>query len=724
VASHTPLAPANLWHLQIEPRAIYYPTCHKVLNESMNSICLRRLQKVILEPGVSALPTPALAALIRNIASLGYVPSLELIDVVKTLSIEQATQFHTQLSTELAKLVGAHVRYQPFYPNFPQQVMQAGAAELYVNALLHYLTGLRPESSAKPRGALKEPFPEKQIGLASVAELEAEFCRLCNSTTSISSTDADDLRACIALWGDDVERLLPHIIEHKEVFATAAAALMKHTQSAPRFLARHRCSATDVLRLAVALCGGDVSLASACKFKNLSRAVRKQLLALLETGGASLEDLQRYRERWLRLGELLHPGEFAVQFPNTYASFVALRAHQKARGFQSVVSAHLADARAVQALQLLRTRPGELVRRVDHLLRITHEQEHAVIFAALSDTAQHVATPVLLQLEAHFKQRAHVKPEGALRVFFPKGKLAKAFAISNAQPALPIVSCQRVLDIVAQTLVQRFSTRAPLGASFLAPELSDYCVPFSQRSAAKTLRTIARGSKLALPDADTLRFFLWWKNGKTRTDIDLSAVYFDAQFRYLDVVSYYNIKNFGGHHSGDIVDAPNGAAEFIDVSKQKLRNHKVRYVILCINAYTEQRYCDLPECFAGWMARKHPDSGEIFEPKTVQDRIDLSSDTGICLPAMFDVVNNQVIWLDMALSAKPKWNNVENNLSGISIIVRALSNLPKPKLSDLFAHHIKARGHRVDSIAQAQTTFSLDQGITPFDLTEISAHWL
>ena len=41
---------------------------------------------------------------------------------------------------------------------------------------------------------------------------------------------------------------------------------------------------------------------------------------------------------------------------------------------------------------------------------------------------------------------------------------------------------------------------------------------------------------------------------------------------------------------------------------------------MTLNSYTQQPYCDLPECFAGWMAREKADSGEIYEPKTVQDQ--------------------------------------------------------------------------------------------------------
>jgi hypothetical protein len=50
--------------------------------------------------------------------------------------------------------------------------------------------------------------------------------------------------------------------------------------------------------------------------------------------------------------------------------------------------------------------------------------------------------------------------------------------------------------------------------------------------------------------------------------------------------------------------------------------------------------------------------------------------------------------------------------------------LQKPNLHELFSLHIAARGELVDSVEGAQTVFSLEQGITPFDLAEIGANWL
>jgi hypothetical protein len=255
--------------------------------------------------------------------------------------------------------------------------------------------------------------------------------------------------------------------------------------------------------------------------------------------------------------------------------------------------------------------------------------------------------------------------------------------------------------------------------------LSEYVVPFSQRSASKALRTLVRGSRLPLPEGcDTLRFFIWWKNGRERTDIDLSASLFDADFRYLDVLSYYNVKGFGGVHSGDIVDAPDGASEFIDVSLKRLRKGGVRYVVMTLNSYTEQPFRDLPECFAGWMAREKPGSGEVYEPRTVQDRLDVTADTRIAVPLLVDVVEQKVVWCDLALrNTAGLWNNVEANKGGITMALRALVGIRKPNLYDLFCLHARARGRRVSRPADADTVFSVAEG-TPFRLEEIAADYL
>jgi hypothetical protein len=151
---------------------------------------------------------------------------------------------------------------------------------------------------------------------------------------------------------------------------------------------------------------------------------------------------------------------------------------------------------------------------------------------------------------------------------------------------------------------------------------------------------------------------------------------------------------------------------------------KVRYVVMSLNSFTQQPYCDLPECFAGWMTRTHADSGEIFEPRTVENKIDIASDTRICLPLIIDLFNMEVVWTDIALKKSPLWNNVHQNLRGISLMTKALTSLTKTSLYELFSLHIEARGEPINSFENADTIFSLQKGITPFDIEKIASEYI
>jgi hypothetical protein len=171
------------------------------------------------------------------------------------------------------------------------------------------------------------------------------------------------------------------------------------------------------------------------------------------------------------------------------------------------------------------------------------------------------------------------------------------------------------------------------------------------------------------------------------------------------------------------VDAPEGACEFIDLDRKLMLAKGIRYAVMCLNSFTSQPYCDLPECFAGWMARAKPQSGEVFEARTVRDKIDLASDTTVSLPVIIDLERSQVIWADVALRSSGWINNVQMNGDNIARLARAMANLDRPNLQDLFLMHVEARGTPAGD-DPAETVFSAHEGLTPFDTDKILAEFL
>lgn len=291
----------------------------------VDALFLRRRQAIILPAGESALPLAFVATALRNLESLGFVCAPRLIDRLCTLDEARFMALFGALREALSQMVGAHVQYRPMYPNFPEQVMATPAAELFVNAVMHSLgdwVGLRvmPVYEKTERAPLALMPDARPIRLGTLNELLRMGHDLIGAHTSISQTDKADVATLLAHFtGPEaepahLEALLPTEIPHKENLAFTAACLIDHPRARDIVLTGSFKTATDVLRLAVALSEGDVSLAEPTRFPNFSRARRRTLLALLDRVERPVEDMNRYAGRWI----------FHLGSPRTFFSSAAL----------------------------------------------------------------------------------------------------------------------------------------------------------------------------------------------------------------------------------------------------------------------------------------------------------------------------------------------------------------------------------------------------------------
>jgi hypothetical protein len=693
------------------------------------AIYLTKRSKLCLDEFGGECPMSAVAAVNKNLESLGFTLSRALFERLRTHSVEGVAHLYKEIVPVLERMVGAHRQFRPMYPDFPAQVMAASDLELYVNALAHYwgsyvadVTGqtgyvILPSYPKADRDPLEEPVRLRVIDLGSTTDFEGIFTGLVGSNGSLSDDDKAIVAWFVESYGDDLLRLLPPEIPQKENLSLLAGLLLKRSE--PTYLLPHLKTATDVLRVAVVMSEGDVSLAAPTKFRKFSRRERRFLLRALEDCGEITEDMLRWKGYWVRLGEILHPFEYKDRFPKVYEAFDTIRNDKPFASFNSKVEAGLKGGDLGPVIEHLRQRPGVFARRLDHVLRVGGGPEAVHGFLQLADR---VATPVLVQVYHHFKVRSEGR---SLRAFFPKGNVAKVQVQEGALPPLPHDLTASVSDGVRGVLVRRFSVLPPLGKVWVDEGLKQHLVPFARRSASKSLRTVARGSRLDLPEGGTIRFFLWWKNGDYRTDIDLSAVLFAGDWTRLRHLAYFNLREpaLGCYHSGDIVDAPAGACEFIDMDVKALLAGGVRYVAMCLNSFTRQPYCDLPECFAGWMPRERPQSGEVFEARTVRDKIDLASDTTVSIPVIMELEERRVVWADVALRSSGWVNNVQANRDNIARLARAIVGLDRSNLYDLFRMHAEARGESAPK-DRADTIFSLHEGVTPFDTDKILSEFL
>ncbi|MEM7474296.1 MAG: TerD family protein [Planctomycetota bacterium] len=696
------------------------------------SIYLEKSLRVILPEAEGNNVSPEFAATAAdNLKSLGFGLSATLLERLACLREEQVAEWYDRILPILKEMVGAHHKFKPFYPNFPKQVKEASEAELYFNAITHYFGFLLSDALDDPnlvvlpsyekeaRPLLKEFQQLRWIELGSEENFDSIFTRLASSNGSLSARDQE-----ILAWfaeHRDVDNLVPDKIPQKETLALLVSILPD-----PSCLQSAIKTATDVLRIAVAMSQGDISLAQTTKFCNFSKAERRFLLSALENVGETrTEDMLRWKGRWLRLGERLHPGDFKHRYPKALESFDVLRNKEPVKTFNRRVEDAVSKGDAAGSIRLLKQRPGDFARRLDHALR-SHRDQGAIVDAFLQ-VANKVSTPVLLQLWHHFENRNGVRS----RAFFPKGNAAKVQFDDSPLPDLPEELTAQVASGTRQVLVERFKELPQLGKVFLAKELEDLIVPFSQRSASRTLRSIARGSKFKLPEGETLRFFCWWKNipkgseWDRRVDIDLSVSLFKSNWELHGDISYYNLRQGDCYHSGDITSAPQGACEFVDINLQSVLTMGARYAVMSVLSFTGQPFLALPECFGGWMMRAEPNSGEVFEARTVQDKIDITAASKACVPVIVDAETRQIYWADLGLKSLSQINNASKNSVGFSQIGKAIVGIRKPALYDLLSMHAEARGEVVEQAEEADTRFQLrDSNTNLFDPSIILSEFL
>ena len=474
-----------------------------------NTIYLNRKNKVFLKSGDKKPDSKYVLALIKNIESLGYSISKTLAECLSTLSEEQISDFYKELISDLKKMVGANVKFKPMYPNFPKQVEEIPKEILFNINALHYLgdwVGVRmmPEFVKKIRPVLKEKTPIKIIDLGTENEFETIFTDLLSSKASLSQDDKKDLFWFIKNYSNDLDRFLPECISHKENLAYISGLLLRHTTNAVEIVSAYIKTATDILRLATALSEGDISLSTNTKFRSFRRLERRFLLALLEKCHLPVEDMLRHKNRWTRLGERLHPSEYKKYFPKSCKAFDLIRNNKPVKTFNGILERYIESGDFLKAADYLKKRPGEFARRLDHFLRSTENSE--AIVQKFKEIIDQISTNVLLQLFSHFKDR---NVSNKLRVFFPKGNVAKAYAIPNKIKKLDKQICKELVQIIRDSLIKKFSALEALGDVYIDPKLKNYIVPLSQRSASKSLKSLAIGSRLDLPkDANVIRFFL------------------------------------------------------------------------------------------------------------------------------------------------------------------------------------------------------------------------
>jgi len=355
------------------------------MENQINSIYLRRKNKIICNRelrGFIKTDRNYPITIMKNIECFGYTFSKELISILETFTIHSLTKFYINIIKDLKHLTGYKVNYKPMYPNFPQQVMDAFDSELYFNAIMHYFGDsigerILPDYEKVERIPLIDNNKLKVINIGNFEEFDNIFTNLVGANTSLSEQDKEDIASYLSFYEYDIIKIMfPKDIPYKENLVYITKLTLNNFDQF-ELTKKYYKTAIDVLRLAVSLSNGDITLKENTKFFKFNKILRRFLLSLLENCNNIEEDLWRYKKQFIRLGEILHPGKYKQKFPKCYEAFDIIR-NKKYKTFNSKVEEMLL-LKDFRAISLLTNRPGEFARRLDKLLRDSNDKISEII---------------------------------------------------------------------------------------------------------------------------------------------------------------------------------------------------------------------------------------------------------------------------------------------------------------------------------------------------------
>lgn len=616
-----------------------------------------------------------------------------------------------------------------------------------------FLRPVRAVGAAKP--AHPGPLRLLRLGTDPAADATPIVAALLARATPLSPQDREDLVTLLPL--SPVARgELPEEIPVRETKALLLATLL--TDPGARdfvrpLLAEWLTTATDVLRLLAVASGGNPGLLPPpSRFVSLSRPLRRELLSLLDALPVPylVEDLLRHPTGWKRAAETLHPFEQHARHPRAALAFAVLRGTPLTgplgTALRETAAAHpdavrvederlrpaswggrleraLAEGNPGAAAALAGQRPGELVRRLDHLLRL-HTGDHPVpeLVRALERGLPSVGPGPLLSAFGALRVRAEDRL-GARRVFFPRGEVTRALSVAEDRPPLPEPLVREVAGMLEAEVLRRFarSGEDPYEVAVLDSALADLVVPFAERDAARTLVAVPRGSSQSLPTGEVLRLFLHWTEPTgNRTDLDLSVAFFDADWRFTGRCDYTRLRHGpdgAAVHSGDLTSAPApaGATEYVDLDLAKLAGLGDAYAVPLVFSFNNVPFEELPDAFAGFMALQAGGPHDAsYDPRTVRQRFDLTGESRAYLPMVVDLGARRALWADVHLP--PSGSHQSVDASGGERLAAAAEDVcahfasgTRTTLWDLTVWRAAARAREVAVIRRAEESSATDE---------------
>ena len=611
-----------------------------------------------------------LGTVIANVMHYGYVPSASLYQALAALDTQPLIDFWDGLKPALENVTGADKKMDQHivYKNFPQEVLDMSDGEYWIKQILMYW-GLPNDwftQEEEQRDSLLEDTELTVLQAASDDSLQTQYNQLLalpSKWTGAQKAYAVDLLDIVAL---DLAK-----VPFKENLVFVAVEAVK---VGAKLTTR---SATDVLRLGVALSDGDYTLKENSKFATFSRSTRRFLLGLLENASNLEEDMARDKSKWKKFMRALRPGDYAKRFPRVINAYNALYT-DSVKSFNALVEM-LITSRNEKVLNLLETRPGDFARRLQVLIQL-FGRKAVTSFASVAPKLKVIQ---LLKLRRYFE----TIQGRSYRTIAPKGNWNKLKVMPSEINAKPMLF-KSIVKIIDGTVKAKIATK--VSSVNLDPRVANIAIQGNDSE----LTPYGRNTKFFIPDGVTfIRTASYWKFPTG----GFGNVWFDNGFNFFDEnwssvgTCCWNANPAGNLQyavfSGDPTNsktASGEACQMIDLYLDKAVKAGVRYAVWNILCFSNKSFDEAESVHAALQWGEKPQSGKTFEPSRCQLSFPVTGKNHTKYIAIIDIVDRTVIYVDANLKGNVR--SADSNTQSLTETMPAYMEYleTQPTIADLF----------------------------------------
>ncbi len=590
----------------------------------------------------------------HELMKYGYVLNKAAFDMLATLTAEEINVIYNDLFSGIKNHVGGG-GYEPTYRNFPQSVLALSYEEFILNAVQFYWSGgrWRPEDAAHLKREFNlEPINYKPIGVITEEKFTSLFTDLLYSGASISGFD----KQVVDWFIDNGYKFALNKITFKETLSYVGKRLMDNKN----ILNLPTSDATNVLRIWAAYSGGDEGLKTNTKFKKPNAHQKIIMRNTLERAYNLEESFKVHREPWLRILFWLNPMTKTNRksFPNLYKFAYALRNEAKTlRTFASRVE-ELLNKKDILVLELLKTRPGVFMRRLDHTVRL---------FGISAINKWLEVNPKIDQLITAYNHFTSRDQKQEARGAVLASQSSSSVVTYDAQAPLPTALVINIREALMGRI--RLVKNAELSCKKIFINRALYYRPLAvnNRASSMSLDGKVNGTVEQAPKGKTLRLYTTWEDA---SDIDLSGFLLTKDNAFIKVgwnAAYVGGEGAGVVYSGDNTGNYAKNAEYLDITPAKV-DKRAEWIIVVANIYAHRHYGvkerysfnssrqitnDGFKAFkgkarAGWMAVAKPEANTQWQPDTIEHSMVLNSDANTSCMMAFHVETHNIVYLDLA----------------------------------------------------------------------------